>query len=103
MKICHGLQKIATACIHYWGRTRVTREGTPLQQWPSCFCVHAPQASRFFHFNIQNFRNVTASGVHAPLPPGEILDPPRMCVLRYEVSVIKPVARRTVHSTVDYA
>ena len=27
----------------------------------------APQGSRFFRFDIQNFRNVTASGVHAPL------------------------------------
>ena len=26
----------------------------------------SPQGSRFFRFNIQNFRNVTALGVHAP-------------------------------------
>ena len=26
-----------------------------------------PQGSRFFHFDTQKFRNVTASGVHAPL------------------------------------
>ena len=37
-----------------------------------------PYGSRFFHFDIQNFRNVTASGVHAPPPPQEILDPPLM-------------------------
>ena len=38
-------------------------------------------ASRFFHFNIQHFRNVTASGVHGPLR--EIMDPPlnRLAVL----------------------
>ena len=41
-----------------------------------------PQGSQFFHFDIQNFRNVTASGVHTPsyevhAPPlREILDPP---------------------------
>ena len=39
-----------------------------------------PQGSRFFHFDIQNLRNVTASGVHAPYevhaPLREILDPP---------------------------
>ena len=29
-----------------------------------------PQGSRFFRFDIQNFRNVTASGVHAPPPTG---------------------------------
>ena len=29
--------------------------------------VHAPQGVRFFRFDIQNFQNVTASGVHAPL------------------------------------
>ena len=42
--------------------------------------AHAPQGSRFFRFDIHNFRNVTASGVHAPLrgprPLREILDPP---------------------------
>ena len=26
----------------------------------------SPQGSQFFHFDIQNFRNVTASGVHTP-------------------------------------
>ena len=26
-----------------------------------------PQGSRFFHFDIKKFQNVTASGVHAPL------------------------------------
>ena len=41
----------------------------------------APQWSRFFPFNIQNFRNVTISGVNVPLrgrrpPPRKILDPP---------------------------
>ena len=40
-----------------------------------------PYGSRFFHFDIQNFRNGAASGVHAPptrsTPPlWEILDPP---------------------------
>ena len=40
-----------------------------------------PYGSRFFRFDIQNFWNVPASGVHAPLyevhaPPWEILDPP---------------------------
>ena len=39
-----------------------------------------PQGSRFFRFDIQIFRNVTASVVHTPLwgphPPTEILDPP---------------------------
>ena len=41
-----------------------------------------PQGSRFFHFDIQNFRNITTSGVHGPphevhAPPlREILDPP---------------------------
>ena len=44
--------------------------------------VHAPSwGSRFFRFDIQNFQNVTASGVHTPpkrsTPPlWEILDPP---------------------------
>ena len=45
--------------------------------------VHAPppQGSRFFRFDIQSFRNVTALGVIAPLLRGprllwEILDPP---------------------------
>ena len=28
---------------------------------------HAPHGSRFFRFDIQHFRNVTASGVHATL------------------------------------
>ena len=32
-----------------------------------------PQESRFFRFDIQNFRNVTALGVHAPL---RVLRPP---------------------------
>ena len=40
---------------------------------------------RFFRFDIQNFRNVTASGVHAPLrgsrPLREILDPPLIYTL----------------------
>ena len=40
-----------------------------------------PLRSQFFHFDIQNFRNVTASGVHTPsyevhAPLREILDPP---------------------------
>ena len=43
--------------------------------------AHAPQGSTFLHFNIQNFRNVTASGVGVPplrgrRPLREILDPP---------------------------
>ena len=45
-----------------------------------------PYGSRFFHFDMQNFRNVAASGVHgsayevhAP-PLREILDPPLMYV-----------------------
>ena len=42
--------------------------------------ARAPQGSRFFHFDIQIFRNVAASGVGAPLrgwrPLREILDPP---------------------------
>ena len=42
-----------------------------------------PQGSRFFHFDIQIFQNVAASGVgttprgrRPPPPPREILDPP---------------------------
>ena len=27
---------------------------------------HPPQGSKFFRFDIQNFQNITASGVHAP-------------------------------------
>ena len=33
--------------------------------WGAC-TGHAPRGSRFFRFDIQNFWNVTASGVHAP-------------------------------------
>ena len=45
-----------------------------------------PYGSRFFHFDIQNFWNVTALGFHTPptrsMPPPlwEILDPPLLCV-----------------------
>ena len=40
-----------------------------------------PYGSRFFHFDMQNFQNVAASGVHGPpyevhAPLREILDPP---------------------------
>ena len=40
-----------------------------------------PHGSRFFRFDMQNFRNVAASGVHGPpyevhAPLREILDPP---------------------------
>ena len=40
-----------------------------------------PYGSRFFRFDMQNFRNVAASGVHGPpyevhAPLREILDPP---------------------------
>ena len=40
-----------------------------------------PYGSRFFHFDMQNFRNIAASGVHSPpykvhAPLREILDPP---------------------------
>ena len=41
----------------------------------------SPKGSRFFHLNIQNFRNITPSGVGAPTrstPLREILDPPLM-------------------------
>ena len=51
--------------------------------------IHRPpppthtQGSRFFRFDIQNFQNVTTSGVGAPLrgrrPLWEILDPPLQC------------------------
>ena len=41
---------------------------------------HTPQGSRFFCFDIQNFQNITALGVHAPhevhTPLQEILDLP---------------------------
>ena len=40
-----------------------------------------PYGSRFFRFDTQNFRNVAASGVHAPPPPREILDPP-LCMTK---------------------
>ena len=43
--------------------------------------AHVPQGSRFFCFDIQNLRNITASGVHAPPTRStpllrKILDPP---------------------------
>ena len=43
--------------------------------------MRPPYGSRFFHFDMQNFRNVAASGVHSPptrsTPPlREILDAP---------------------------
>ena len=46
------LPKFSNICIG--GSTLVDARRTP------------PQGSRFFRFDIQNFRNVTASGVHAP-------------------------------------
>ena len=51
--------------------------------------AHAPsQGSRFFHFDIHNFQNVTASGVilsppRGPRPLREILDPPLDFMLSY--------------------
>ena len=36
-----------------------SRRGRPARAPP-------PQVSQFFRFDIQNFRNVTASGVHTP-------------------------------------
>ena len=46
----------------------------------------ADQGSRLFRFDIQNFRNVTSSGVNAPphegnAPLREILDPPLQIIL----------------------
>ena len=40
------------------------------------------QGSRFFRFDIQNFRNVTALGVGALPPLREILDPPLRIIKR---------------------
>ena len=45
-----------------------------------CPGMPPPKGPRFFRFDIQNFQNVTTSGVHAhprgPRPLREILDPP---------------------------
>ena len=38
-------------------------------------CPPTPQGSRFFHFDIQSFRNVTASGVAPPPPPTRSTSP----------------------------
>ena len=54
-----------------------------------------PQQSRFFNFDIQNFWNITTSGVHAPpwglCPLREILDPPMLLVMytKWAKTVIK--------------
>ena len=46
----------------------------------------SPEGSRFFRFNIQNFRNVTASGVHAP--PTRSTPPYGKSWIRHWVSVL---------------
>ena len=83
LRILHKFSKIVTK---FWIRTKMDK----LHRCPadifSCVIIqtgstctnliggsrgtclaHAPQGSRFFRFDIQNFRNVTAFGVGAPL------------------------------------
>ena len=60
--------------------------GLPLADLEEACPAHAPQGSRFFRFDIQNFQNVTALGVHAPL--WEILDPPLKSTLFIIIIVI---------------
>ena len=48
--------KSATTCLGPLADLHWQRSGSP-----------PPRGSRFFRFDIQNFQNVTASGVHAPL------------------------------------
>ena len=52
----------------------------------------APYRSQFFHFDIQIFRNVSVSGLGAPLRgwhllPWEILDPPLRCDSKGKIKI----------------
>ena len=63
----------------------------PLADLGGAHPAHAPQGSQFFRFDIQNFRNVTASGVHTPryevhAPLREILDPPLKTIAFWSIS-----------------
>ena len=58
-----------------------TKESGPIGGSRGCTQHVPPYGSRFFHFDMQNFQNVAASGVHGPpyevhAPLWEILDPP---------------------------
>ena len=73
MKICHC--PASQSSCQYLREIWVNIGGSRGRFWAR------PQGSRFFRFDIQNFRNIIASGVHAPLrglrtPLREILDPP---------------------------
>ena len=46
----------------------LTDPGRVLRRWH-------PKGSRFFHFDIQNFQNITVSGVNAPLTPTRLAPP----------------------------
>ena len=60
--------------IHTWTLTHIdTHTHTHIGGSRGCADT-PPQGPRLFQFNVQNFRNVSASGVGAPLR--EILDPP---------------------------
>ena len=66
---------------------------------PSATTPPPPQGSRFFRFDIQNFRNVTASGVDAPLR--EILDPPLQWMI-YFLGNMCVSCRYVVMSVADF-